>query len=415
MVTLARLALSIGAAGVFLAGCGGAQPPIGAPGATPQTLTTDAFGSPNSLQALHTFGGTDDGAQPEATLINVDGTLYGTTYYSETRTRYGGGTVFSLTTSGNERVLHSFGTGTDGSNPEANLFELRGVLYGTTAYGGANRCDSGLRGCGTVFSISPSGHEKVLHSFGSSASDGIMPVAGLISVKGTLYGTTFYGGVHGGGTIFSITRTGTERVLYSFGSQSGDGYEPKAALIDVKGTLFGTTVNGGPHTEGTVFSVTTSGNEQVLYSFGSSAEDGTYPSGGLVDVNGVFYGTTDTGGANGQGTVFSVNASGQEQTLHSFGAGTDGQVPVAGLINVNGTLYGTTINGGKGYNGTIFSSTTSGKEQVLHNFGRYGGAFPEAALLDISGTLYGTTSSGGRVYRSGRRHSGRGIVFALTP
>ena len=195
---------------------------------------------------LHTFG--REVGEPAASLIDVKGTLYGTTFES-------GGTVFSITTSGAEHVLQSFvGGSTDGSEPVASLINVKGSLYGTTRYGGSRY--SG----GTVFSVSTTGAEHVIHSFVGGSTDGRYPVASLIGVKGTLYGTTSYGGMHDDGTVFSISTSGTEHVLYSFAGEP-DGQYPVASLIDVNGTLYGTTSYGGTHDDGTVFSISTSGTE----------------------------------------------------------------------------------------------------------------------------------------------------------
>jgi uncharacterized repeat protein (TIGR03803 family) len=144
-------------------------------------------------------------------------------------------------------VLHSFGSSGDGANPYAGLVNVKGTFYGTTLSGGANNE-------GTVFSITPSGTEAVLHSFGGSG-DAYSPYAGLVNAKGILYGTTFYGGANGQGTVFSITLSGRETLLYSFQGGSGGGYHPYAGLVSVKGTLYGTTYYGGADGDGTVFSL----------------------------------------------------------------------------------------------------------------------------------------------------------------
>ena len=132
-------------------------------------------------------------------MIDVNGTLYGTTEGGGVYGGgYGDGTAFSMTTGGSLTTLHSFGSGLDGSDSWAPLLNVRGTLYGTTAYGGAY-------GKGTVFSMSLTGaDEKVLHSFGHG-SDGSTPLAGLIDVNGTLYGTTSAGGKYGDGTVFALT------------------------------------------------------------------------------------------------------------------------------------------------------------------------------------------------------------------
>ncbi|MGA2760726.1 MAG: choice-of-anchor tandem repeat GloVer-containing protein, partial [Candidatus Cybelea sp.] len=248
----------------------------------------------------------------------------------------------------------------------SGLANVGGTLYGTTNSGGAN-CRSGSSGCGTVFAITTSGKETVLHSFGSSG-DGQYPVGGLVNVNGELYGTTLNGphdfcGEAGCGTVFSITPSGKESVLHKFGG-SADGANPLAGLINVNGTLYGTTVSGGAQDRGTVFAITTSGKEAVLYSFGTSSEDGNYPYAGLLNVKGTLYGTTAYGGKqcskkHGCGTVFSVTTSGSETVLYRFKGHSDGRKdgahPEAGVVNLNDTLYGTTYGGGASDVGTVFS------------------------------------------------------------
>ncbi|HEX4081133.1 MAG TPA: choice-of-anchor tandem repeat GloVer-containing protein [Rhizomicrobium sp.] len=173
----------------------------------------------------------------------------------------------------------------------------------------------------------------------------------------------------------------TEKVLYSFCSQQNctDGEVPEAGLINVYGTLYGTTAGGGTYGYGTVFSLDLeTGAETVLWSFGSGT-DGTYPVGGLITIKHThtLYGTTDDGGGvtncpyyYGCGTVFSLDLkTGVETVLHAFGSGSDGVWPLAGLTNVKGTLYGTTDNGGTDYEGTVFSvDPTTGAEAVVWSF-----------------------------------------------
>jgi uncharacterized repeat protein (TIGR03803 family) len=269
-------ALSVCVAALLLAGCGGTQPPIGAKGAMTQSSALSARANSTNYKVVYSFGTFPDGSYPTASLIDMGGTLYGTTagggsnscgYY--TYSPYSGcGTVYSITTGGTEKVLYKFGSAPNGSVPRASLLDMRGTLYGTTAYGGSYTC--GFReklSCGTVFSITTSGKEKMLHSLGGGY-DGEYPVAGLIKVKGTLYGTTSGGGANYCfytvnvlcGTVFSITPAGTEQVLYSFGPGRRDANTPAAGLIDVGGKLYGTTRYGGKHGEkpgyGTVFSIT---------------------------------------------------------------------------------------------------------------------------------------------------------------
>jgi uncharacterized repeat protein (TIGR03803 family) len=379
---------------------------------------------------LYSFKGGTDGAEPEAGLLDVKATLYGTTYGgggNACRFHFGCGTVFAITTSGGETVLHSFKSGKHGEYPRASLINVNGTLYGTVFGSG------GPKKGGKVFKITASGKETVVHSFGLRSGDGAEPLAGLVDNNGTLYGTTAFGGsgscdIDGGsecGTVYAITPAGGETVLYSFKGAPGDGAFPAAGLVDVNGVLYGTTFYGG-NTGcvnewgcGTVFEITTAGTESALYSFGSRRTDGENPSAGLININGTLYGTTSDGGAYGDGTVFKITTAGAETVLHSFaGSPGDGKQPEAGLLDVKGTLYGTTYEGGSGYTcglpaygcGTVYAITRSGKETVLHNFGAGSGdddGNPDAGLINVKGMLYGTTSSGGA--------DGKGTVFSLAP
>ncbi len=171
----------------------------------------------------------------------------------------------------------------------ARLLNVNGTLYGTTAYGGVNRA-------GTVFSITRGGTEKVLHSFAFSYSysrnNGIDPFTGLINVDGTLYGTTSHGGRHPcDAGVTSAARcsaspraANTKCCIISAGAPH-DGNFPEGALLDVNGMLYGTTSDGGESSRGTVFSISTSGQERTLYSFGASGyTDGSGPFSDLADV-----------------------------------------------------------------------------------------------------------------------------------
>ncbi len=307
---------------------------------------------------------------------------------------------------------------------------MNGVLYGTTNDGGASSSSSS-RGCGTVFKITKSGNERVIYSF-LGGTDGCNPAPVPIDVNGTLYGTTLHGGSAGCGTVYKIT-AGSESVLYSFQGGTTDGCIPNASLIDLNGTLYGTTTAGGAGTKcsnyggcGTVFKITTSGGESVLYNFRGGKNDGFYPT-ALINVNGTLYGGANGGGdqacAGGCGTIFKVTTSGQEHVLYAFKAGTDGIGP-NGLTDVNGTLYGTTGGGGgttkcNGGCGTFFEVTTSGNETVLHRFkgGKRDGGYPSIglSLIDVNGVLYGDTQAGGTGsncnFPSGY---GCGTVFKIT-
>ena len=175
-------------------------------------------------------------------------------------------------------------------------------------------------------------------------------------MNGRLYGTAA-GGVFGHGTVFSVSLTGTEKVLYSLGRRRSDASGPIYSLTRVNDRLYGTTYYGGTYGDGTVFSINTAGtDEKGLHSFNDSRSDGGLPEAGLIGINGTLYGTTAFGGACGSGTVFSISTSGTEKILHSFDCSGDGdgQQPNASLIDVNGQLYGTTPFGGTGWCGGLY-------------------------------------------------------------
>jgi uncharacterized repeat protein (TIGR03803 family) len=267
-------------------------------------------------RVLHSFGATaTDGISPFAGLTNLGNILYGTA--AGGGTHHASGTVFSIVRTGtNYTTLHDFGSGSDGAEPDATLTVVDGTLYGTTIYGGKYPCALYVE-CGTVFEIATTGAERVLHSFGNG-TDGHGPQAALLDIAGTLYGTTIWGGAYGScanghgvkqrcGTVFSIGASGRPyAVLHGFG-KSSDGTESDGSLVDVNGTLYGTTYVGGQYGFGTLFSMSPDGsNYNAFYSFGSTSTDGRYPVGALTASNGVIYGTTAGGGTTGNGSIFAL-------------------------------------------------------------------------------------------------------------
>jgi uncharacterized repeat protein (TIGR03803 family) len=377
---------------------------------------------------VYSFAGySTDGQNPEAGVIDVNGTLYGTTYLGGTNDL---GTVFALDpATATETILSSFTHDeANGAWPAAGLIVDKGQLYGTTYNGGPDYD-------GTVFAIDPkTGSETVLYAFQSGA-DGFWPYAGVTDVRGALYGVTYEGGTFGYGTVFSIDRkTGVEIILHSFQSNASDGGFPYAGLSDIGGILYGTTVLGGSgHCDtsgcGSVYSVDPhTGAVTVLHAFANHTKDGNYPFSPLIELKGRLYGTTFAGGGNGCasaegcGTIFSVDPkTGDEHLLHKFRPNSmDGLYPYAGLIEVGGTLYGTTFGGGTGSCielgsrgcGTVFSiELATGVETIVYSFrGGNDGAGPYAGLIDVNGVLYGTTSMGGG---TGCHATGCGTVFKI--
>jgi uncharacterized repeat protein (TIGR03803 family) len=358
---------------------------------------------------LYSFGSDpSDGTSPFAGLVmDGDGNLYGTTYQGGASNL---GTVFKLSSAGTKTVLYSFGSTTnDGAGPKGTLImDSTGNLYGTTVGGGAS-------GQGTVFKLSLGGVETVLYSFGSSSTDGSGPYGRMVmDSAGNLYGTTRNGGTYNYGTVFKISPVAVETVLYSFGSTTNDGLEPQAGLVmDKAGNLYGTTAYGGTNSDGTVFRISPGGVETVLHLFGSTTNDGINPEAGLImDSAGNLYGTTTGGGLTfDQGTVFMLSPSGVETVLYQFNSSgpTDGAVPRAGLVmDSAGNLYGTTNYGGANGEGTVFKLSSSGAETVLYSFlnNSADGVSPVAPLImDGAGNLYGTTLLGGA--------NNEGTVFKL--
>lgn len=345
------------------------------------------------LTTVHNFTGGVDGLTPVAGLLNVNGVLYGTTLGGGSG---GCGTVFKITAAG-ESVVYAFSGSThqpiDACGPQAALIYADGSLYGTTFSGGRSRL-------GTVFSIDlATGTEKVLHSF--DGSDGANPQAALVKVGTTLYGTTT-GGAQTlyRGSAFAINSAGVFSLLHIFTGSSGDGdgEDPLAALINVGGTLYGTTENGGANDFGTIYTYNiATGAYAIVYSF-TTGPNAAEPAAALVDVGGILYGTTPYGGASANGAVYTFDPTTDTETvLYSFLAHTtDAVQPRSPLISAAGMLYGTTSAGGADNTGTVYAvNPVSGVESVVHSFDTSDGAAPQGAVVQNGAALYGTTSKGG--------------------
>src|SRR5271165_1737062 len=290
-----------------------------------------------------------DGAFPWAGLVQgIDGNFYGITTGGGARQA---GTVFKITPAGMLTTLYSFcskGGCSDGANPRGALVQgTDGNFYGTTSGN-------------TIFKITPEGMLTTLHTF--NGTDGSEPYAGLLQASdGNFYGTTSQGGGNkSGGTVFKITPSGMLTTLYSFCSQMGctDGEGPSGVLAQgIDGNFYGTTGEGGTGV-GTVFKITPSGMLTTLHSF-TGGGDGYAPEDGMVQAtDGNFYGTTNLGGANGGGTVFKITPGGTLTTVYNFCSQkgcADGKSSVAGLVQAaDGNFYGTTYSGGANGDGTAF-------------------------------------------------------------
>lgn len=280
--------------------------------------------------------------------------------------------------------------------PYGKLIEdPEGNYYGTTYYGGSN-------GAGTVFKIDSSGNFSVLHEF-DGAGGGANPYAGLLLARdGYFYGTTYAGGGSNAGIVFKINSSKNFIVLHEFDGDGG-GANPYASLIQGSdGYFYGTTMTGGISGFGTVFGLDSAGNFSVLHEFNGT--DGAFPYAELVQASdGSFYGTTGSGGIQDDGTIFKLDPSGDFSIRYEFDGATGVANPNTGLIQgSDGSFYGAT-NGG--YGGTIYKLDASGDFSILHSFDYGINSAPSSLTQGPDGHFYGTTMTGGI--------SGFGTVFEL--
>lgn len=333
--------------------------------------------------------------------------------------------------SGQVTVIHNFGaTSPDGEFPVSSLVPASdGNLYGVTNGGG-------VIGAGAVIRLARDGTVSLVYSFGTAYypldDDGRAPYGDLLAhADGFLYGTTAGGGVHNRGSVFRVSQLGAYQKLYDFGSIEADGLGPNAGLVEgADGGLYGTTVRGGSfpeaHTGGAIYRISTSGEYSLLYSFGASTQDGSWPYAGLTRGNdGNLYGATyfspfRIGMEGGGGTIFRYSSEGSATRIYEFNTTgncpDDGAAPATTMIlGSDGSFYGTTDAGGVYSRGSIFRVTPSGDLAVLYSFGSIegDGREPRGRLLQLDdGTLLGTTRFGGE-HETETNYGG--TVFMLEP
>jgi uncharacterized repeat protein (TIGR03803 family) len=310
-----------------------------------------------TLTTLANFQFLGDGYEPQAgVILGNDGNYYGTTIYGGD---YNVGTFFRVTPAGVQTTFYSFcgePNCTTGEYPISPVvLASNGNFYGTTL--------------DTIFRITP---DDILTTLQTNLSQ---PIGALVQgADGNVYGTTFLGGDlncdpgYGCGTIFKMTLAGNLTIIHTF--EGTDGTEPIGGLIQATdGKFYGTTSSGGPDNLGTIFRISSAGTFTSVYAF--SGPDGSIPNGVLLQgTDGSLYGTTQRGGGStNAGTVFKIDRQGNLTTLISFG-GFNGQNPLGGLVqHTNGTFYGTTQNGGTDGGGTIFSLSTGLSPFVTFVFG----------------------------------------------
>ena len=382
-----------------------------------------------TFSVIHTFTGGVGGAYPSAGV-----TIRGNALYGPTGNGYQvGGTVYQLTHSGSNWLFSTLAPTYPYYGPMARVvFGPDGHLYGTALW---SRWSNG----GGVFKLTPQVGPcrdvacywtvTDLHEF-HVYPDGYSPRFGELiwDKQGNIYDTTYAGGTYSYGAVYEMTPSGngyTESVLYSF-SGGADGGGPLAGLVlDQQGNLFGTTEGGGANGDGTIFELTyvpgVGWTEKVLYSF-HGLGDGYGPDGTLIfDATGNLYGTTQYGGSsNYGGTVFELSPSGNYWTfklLYSFPGDCGG--PAASLtMDGAGNLYGSTSCSGMHSKGSVFklSNTQNGWVYTsLHDFtGGSDGAVPISNVsIDTDGTLYGTANQGGNL--NCNNGSGCGTVWMIKP
>jgi uncharacterized repeat protein (TIGR03803 family) len=318
-------------------------------------------------------------------------------------------------------AIYSFGTAQpDAADPKDSLTYISdtdlffGRASGTTQNGGL--------GAIFHFGVTSDSPPKIAgytidHIFAGPTADGANPrhdamTPVSVGAQGImLFGTTLAGGAHNNGSIFEIGDDGTGyNMLYSF--HTNGGIQSHSCFVEENGVLYGATAGGGAHKNGVVFSINPDGSGyKVLYSF--SKKTGSQPHGRLTlsAAGDHLYGMTKQGGSANLGVVFKIDLDGKHYTaLHVFkGGASDGASTQHGYLVLDGsTLYGMTTKGGQNNKGVVFSIGTDGsKFAILHSFGSTSndGTLPYGSLMLNGTTLYGTTAKGGS--------KGLGTVFEI--
>jgi uncharacterized repeat protein (TIGR03803 family) len=394
-----------------------------------------------NFAVLHTFTGGEAGANPWVGVsIDGAGSLYGTTHNGS-----GYGTVYKLKHEGSGWILDillDFQNGDMGAYPYSRPYIAHdGTLYGSTLSGPDYNC--GGSGCGIIYHLTPSPAvqksvtapwtETILYNFANLGAAG--PLGDLlVDQVGNIYGTVEDGGsCQFCGIVYELTPTqdGWQgKALHEF-QMNGDGTQPFGGVVtDTAGNLYGVTEFGGVYNQGTVYELSPSGSgwtETILHSFNANGIDGYKPVGGLtIDASGNLYGTTPSGGSNGQGTAFelsSVQGSWLYSVLYSFVAAPGSDGPYWGpedklALDSGGNLYGTTFTDGAYDCGSVFELSPSEdgiwNYTSLHDFtcGSDGAAPVSTVTFDTEGNMYGTAAGGGNYSDC---DGGCGVIWEITP
>lgn len=387
-------------------------------------IAGSAYAAGDQFSALYTFacngsqfqrvGPCPQGGRPDSLIQGTDGNFYGAAQdSSEGTSAPNGGTVFSLTPGGTLKVLHTFVAGKDKNYADGNLPGLitegpDGKVYGETLYGGVDGCN-GYCGFGVLYRVNTDGSGfQVLHKYCShkNCTDGEYGGQLVAGTDGNLYGTAG-GGAEAAGIIFRVTpSTGEYRVVFDFENASS-GELPSALVVASDGTFYGLSTS------------TTLGELLFHYTEATGAFE-AYPlhlaeltSASLLTVgsSGNFYGVYTIYGQSGAG-IFEVNSDGSDLQQFPFYTTTEG-APQTMILASDGNLWLDNYNGDDGYGSIDTLSTTDGSPiQTLSPFSATAavGAYPAELFQAADGTFWGSTYQYGKASKD---HFADGTVFSL--
>jgi uncharacterized repeat protein (TIGR03803 family) len=362
-------------------------------------LVAIAIAAPaQTVSTIYTFSSGSKPNYPAGVMAQgQDGNFYGVTLSGNGCCQ---GVIYKISSEGAITSLYSMGQ-SDGTNCTGLTLGTDGNFYGTCKNGGTNNY-------GTLFKVTSAGVLTVLHNFAAqgSTSDGCIPyVPPIQASNGDFYGTTAFCGANNYGTVYKLTLAGAYTMLYSFQGPPNDTVLPLGLIEGTDGNLWGVG-NGWIISGGGIFKITLAGKESLVYTFQPNADggylDGEGPDANLIQgSNGDFYGTTEEGGSANEGTIFSLTESGTETVLYSFPNQTDGAYPSLPLTQApNGLLFGaaTDCAGGGCSQAGLFDITTKGAYKSVYLYplvcSNCGQPFAPL-LLSTNGTFYSTTEQGG--------------------
>jgi uncharacterized repeat protein (TIGR03803 family) len=352
-----------------------------------------------NFTTLYTFcsqSNCSDGGTPVSLIQAANGNFYGVTSFGGVPNLcngWGCGTIFEITPAGKLTTLYTFCMQSgcpDGTQPVGLVQGTNGNFYGVTTSGSPNPS--------TVFELSAAGRFTILHTFcaETGCADGTFPVANLVQASNKeLDGSTESGGAYNAGTLFAITPSGKLTTLFNFPvPKQLFSWEPNTMIQGADGNLYGTTAAGGIENNGVVFKMTPEGKVTLLHNFCSpNCKNGDVPTSGLVQgSDGNFYGDTFGGGILPYaGSTYQITPTGAFTAFHLFCSDSclDGSEAGALMQATDGNFYGTTLSGGAGGDGTVFRLSTGLGPFVAARPG-FGSAGQAVTILGNG--LSGTTS-----------------------